>query len=422
MKILKHLTKFCLVISVVLLVFSCDSEPEKETVPVPTGIRVSTNSFSTKTLRITWNDVSDRYVVEESDSNNYGWNSPAQVNRNNITYSDGSSGDSYYSFRRNSTVYFRVRSVSSKGNLSDWSNPLAVTITDGSSEGGGGTAPSAPTGVTATATSSSSISISWNTVTETTGYYIYRSSSASGTYSQVGTSTSSTYSNTGLSANTIYYYKVAAYNSNGTSSQSSYVSATTQASGGGGGMVGEAPLTAPSGLKVTSQTSSSVVLSWNALNGASNYEIFSSTSSSGTYSSRGFTSGGATTFTVTGLSSSTTYYFKVAGVNTKGSGDKSVAVSATTSGSGTGSVRVVNSSKYANDPILVQLSRNSDDFIIGERTINNNSEYTFTNVPSGVQFKVWGIDNLGGIYSSTAFTLTSGQTRVITFNGDSLSP
>ena len=92
------------------------------------------------------------------------------------------------------------------------------------------TAPSAPAGVMTTAATSSSITISWSSASNATGYYVYRSSSASGTYTQVGNTTSTSYTNTGLSAGTTYYYRVAAYNSAGTSSQSSYVYAQTQAS------------------------------------------------------------------------------------------------------------------------------------------------------------------------------------------------
>lgn len=88
----------------------------------------------------------------------------------------------------------------------------------------------APTGVSASATSSSSITVSWNAVTGATGYYVYRSASSSGTFTQVGSPTTTSFTNTGLSANTTYFYRVAAYNSGGTGAQSSTASATTQQS------------------------------------------------------------------------------------------------------------------------------------------------------------------------------------------------
>jgi len=99
----------------------------------------------------------------------------------------------------------------------------------------GGSAPSAPTGVSANATSSSSITISWNAVSGATSYTVYRSTSRSGSFSSVGTTSSTSFTNTGLSANTTYYYKVTASNSYGTSGYSSTVSAKTQSGGSGGG-------------------------------------------------------------------------------------------------------------------------------------------------------------------------------------------
>jgi len=101
--------------------------------------------------------------------------------------------------------------------------------------GGGGSIsskPSTPTGVTASAQSSSSIKISWTKVSGADEYNVYRSTSASGSFSYRGYTTSTSYTDTGLTANTTYYYKVTAENDYGESAQSSYASATTSGSGG----------------------------------------------------------------------------------------------------------------------------------------------------------------------------------------------
>jgi len=104
-----------------------------------------------------------------------------------------------------------------------------------------GGAPSTPTGLSATAVSSSQINLSWNAVSGATGYDIYRSTSAGGTFTRLGSEptisggSTTSYSDTGLSAGTTYYYKVSALNASGESAASSAVSATT--SGGGGGVV-----------------------------------------------------------------------------------------------------------------------------------------------------------------------------------------
>jgi len=85
----------------------------------------------------------------------------------------------------------------------------------------------APTGVNATAESSSSITVSWTAISNASGYYVYRSSSAADTYTKVGTTSDTSYMDTGLSVGTTYYYKVSAYNSDGESPQSLAASATT---------------------------------------------------------------------------------------------------------------------------------------------------------------------------------------------------
>ena len=95
--------------------------------------------------------------------------------------------------------------------------------------------PSTPTGLTATAISSSQINLNWNDNTESdlANYRVYRSTSASGTYTYISQTTTSSYSSTGLSASTTYYYKVSAVDtSSNESPQTSYVSATTLPGGG----------------------------------------------------------------------------------------------------------------------------------------------------------------------------------------------
>lgn len=111
---------------------------------------------------------------------------------------------------------------------------LVADLDTGSS---GGTAPSAPTGLTATATSASQINLSWtapssNGGSAITGYKISRSLDAGATWSALVANTGNTgvtYSDTGLAASTAYTYRVSAINAAGTSSASNTASATTLA-------------------------------------------------------------------------------------------------------------------------------------------------------------------------------------------------
>ena len=90
--------------------------------------------------------------------------------------------------------------------------------------------PAAPANLLATAISSSRIDLAWSGVAGATGYKVERSTSQSTGFTEIASAVTAgtSYQNTtGLSANTAYYYRVRAYNSNGNSSYSATVNATT---------------------------------------------------------------------------------------------------------------------------------------------------------------------------------------------------
>jgi hypothetical protein len=80
------------------------------------------------------------------------------------------------------------------------------------------------------------------------------------------------------------------------------------------------------GLTATPSTGQ-VALSWTAALGATAYNVERSTSSSGPFTSIATPSG--TSYTDTGVTAGTTYYYEVAGVNSAGTGPPSSVVSAT---------------------------------------------------------------------------------------------
>lgn len=175
------------------------------------------------------------------------------------------SGASSCSIGDNVTFTF-ISSNGAKGSLSVSSNG------GGGNPGGGGTTtskPSTPTGVKATA-GSSSISVTWNSVSGATSYNIYRSTSASGSYSYQTSVYSTSYTDYNVNAGTTYYYKVSAENSAGESSMSSYASAKIASSGGGdnpGGGGGGTTNYEPCPPSVTCSGSSSVTIKWTASTG-----------------------------------------------------------------------------------------------------------------------------------------------------------
>ncbi len=98
--------------------------------------------------------------------------------------------------------------------------------------------PKAPKGIKATALSTSSIKIEWdkNTESDLAGYKVYGSTLSNfipSSSNLIGQVTTNSYTDTGLNADTTYYYKVTAVNTNGDESQpSAQASAKTESNGG----------------------------------------------------------------------------------------------------------------------------------------------------------------------------------------------
>jgi len=268
-----------------------------------TGITATANSESS--ITVSWEPISNAtgYYIYRSrgiDSTYSQVGTSLTTSYTNISLSSGT------------TYYYKVAAYNSDGTGSQSSYAFTTTL------------PSTPTGVTATTDSTDRITVNWSSVTGATGYYIYRSIIAGGTYSQVGTSSTASYTNTSLLSGTTYYYKVAAYNSSGTGAQSSYVSATTLPS-------------APTGVTTTTNSESSITVNWNSVTGATGYYIYRSRGIDSTYTQIGSsTTTSYINISVSAspmsmpLSSGTTYYYKVAAYNNSGEGTKSSYVSATT--------------------------------------------------------------------------------------------
>ncbi|MFF8591148.1 chitinase [Streptomyces sp. NPDC015220] len=121
------------------------------------------------------------------------------------------------------------------GQAAYYADDVSVSGPDGGGggDGGGGnpapTIPAAPAGLAVTGTSSSSASLSWNTVSNATGYNVYRDGA------KVASATGTSATVTGLTASTSYSFQVTATNAAGESAKSAAVTATTSSTGGGGG-------------------------------------------------------------------------------------------------------------------------------------------------------------------------------------------
>ena len=181
--------------------------------------------------------------------------------------------------------------------------------------GGGGNPPAAPTNLTATG-SSQQVSLAWTASSGATSYHVKRGSASGGPYTQIASVSTTNYTDTGLTNGTAYYYVVSALNSNGESGNSNEATATPNL----------AIPAAPTGVNVTAGNTQ-VALTWNASSGATSYNVKRSTTNGGPYTT--ISSPTSTSYTDTGLTNGTAYYYVITAVNSAGESGNSSQVSAT---------------------------------------------------------------------------------------------
>jgi subtilisin family serine protease len=190
---------------------------------------------------------------------------------------------------------------------------------------GGGSTPTVPAAPTLSSPTNGATNVSvpptlsWSASSGATSYAVQVATSSSFTtivYSASGLTTTST-SATGLSASTIYYWRVNATNSAGTSDWSSVYSFTTASSSGSA----PAAPTLSSPSNGATNVSTSPTLSWSASTGATSYRLQVSTSSTFSTLTKDVSGITSTSQQVTGLSRSTRYYWRVNATNAYGTSD-----------------------------------------------------------------------------------------------------
>jgi fibronectin type 3 domain-containing protein len=180
-------------------------------------------------------------------------------------------------------------------------------------------APAAPTGLTATP-GNTFVTLSWTAPTGAASYNVYRATAAGGeSATPIATGVvAASYTNSGLTNGTKYFYKVAAVNASGTSALSAEASATPEP---------PAPA-APTGLTAT-PGNASVTLSWTAPTGAASYNVYRGTTAGGESATPVATAVAVASYTDSGLTNGTKYFYKVAAVNAGGTSALSAEASAT---------------------------------------------------------------------------------------------
>ena len=171
----------------------------------------------------------------------------------------------------------------------------------------------APDALRVVAQSASEIEITWNAVLGATHYKLYRSATSGGLFTlQVGGDISVTrYRDDGLSANTSYYYQLEACSGDECSGRSP------------DGWV------APAAPIVAAQSDSEISITWSEVAGATHYKLYRSATSGGLFAQVGGDIS-ATSYLDSGLSVTTTYYYRLEACNSGGCSGRSLEVSVVT--------------------------------------------------------------------------------------------
>lgn len=154
------------------------------------------------------------------------------------------------------------------------------------------------TGLKASVASYNSIKLTWNKVKEASSYYVYRSTTKSGSYKKIATVSGTTYTHKKLTTGKNYYYKVVAVKK--------VKNSTIKASASD--VVAKKPALSKPKVSVTAGKKTAS-LTWNKITGATGYEVLRATSKSGKYTVIKTTS--STSYKNTKLTSNKTYYYKV---------------------------------------------------------------------------------------------------------------
>ena len=233
----------------------------------------------------------------------------------------------------NGTTYFYVVSASNSAGESPNTSEVSATPQPPPP-------PAAPTGLGATP-GNGQVSLSWNPSAGATSYTVKAALTTGGPYdafTQPGV-TGTTFVNAGLSNGTTYYYVVSASNASGEGADSIEKAATPQP---------PPPPAAPAGLGATAGNAQ-VVLSWTAAAGATSYTVKRSLTAGGPYTNFVQPNITGVTFTNTGLSNGTTYFYVVSASNSTGEGANSAEKSATPTGAPISNL-VVNDTATTNPP------------------------------------------------------------------------
>ena len=263
----------------------------KSVTPKPSApvVKIGHSSSSGKPM-LTWNAVSGAtsYKVYRATSQNGTYSLLGTVTATSYTNTGAKAGATYY---------YKVKAVNSAGE-SAYSNTVS----------GRATVTTLTMGHSAT---SGKPQLTWKAVSGAASYKVYRATAKNGAYSVINTTKALTYTNVGAALGTTYYYKVEALNAAG---KSMGFSAIVE------GKV--APVLAVGYSSVSGKPQ----LTWKAVPGATEYQVYRSTQQNSGYTKINTTT--STSYVNTGAKAGTTYYYRIVAVKGTAVSDFSNIVSA----------------------------------------------------------------------------------------------
>ncbi|MCB1122029.1 MAG: fibronectin type III domain-containing protein, partial [Verrucomicrobiae bacterium] len=261
-------------------------------------------------INLTWTDTSNNetWFRIERRVGSGSWIDLIDLTGNSTSHSDtGLTADTTYTYR--------IRSGNAAG-LSNPGNEASATTTSGISI-------NAPTNLAATAASDRQINLSWtDNSTNETSFRVQRRQGSSSWAEIVSLAPNSTsYSDSGLAQETSYSYRILASNNGAFSSPSNEASATTQ---------GEPAPTPPANLVASARTMSQIDLSWSDTSSNETWFRIQRRVGSGNWADLVDLAANSTNYSDTGLSSNTSYTYRMRAGNATGLSTLSNEASATT--------------------------------------------------------------------------------------------
>ncbi|WP_238388806.1 fibronectin type III domain-containing protein [Roseimaritima ulvae] len=280
------------------------SEPVSVTTPAfpdqPTGLAVT--SHTSDSIAIQWNDGAHEsdYSIERS-LNNIDWVLLGTVAADTTAYVDTGLDEA-------TRYYYRVVASNAFGDSAPSSSVNRWTL------------PNAPDGLSATVVGSTQIDLTWTDQSSTeTWYYVEQSSNGGINWSNISSNlpaNTESFSAPGpFLGDDEYSFRVRVYSQLG--NQSSYSAPFAITTPGFPDW--------PTGLSVSGHTSNSITLDWNDVDSETSYLIQRSDDNT-TWSTIGTVAQDATTYTDTGLTEATRYYYRVIAANAIGDSAPSSSV------------------------------------------------------------------------------------------------